>query len=126
MEDRNIFCANWDSSEEKYVVGKHGEVSKVVLDDAYFVAGEISRGMPDDQYLHERDVEKVNFEIDISGNKITADDVSSPSKSYLKKFPGVYKGVAHYVRNLDRIPVGRFICPDCSNNVEFKENINNL
>lgn len=123
MHDRDVYCVKWNEDEERYEIGQHGKVDTVVLKDAYFCAPDISRHMPDGQYVNERDVEKVDFTVDISGDEITEDDVSSRSSSYLQKFPNVYTGVAGFVSNLERIPVGRFECSHCNNNVEFKENI---
>lgn len=108
-------CSIWNNEEERLEEGPHGQVNEIVLKDAYFVAHEISTHMPGNQRVDERDVEMVDFTIDISDDEITEDDISSSSSNYLEKFPGVYEGVAGYVANLDRVPAERFQCPHCDN-----------
>lgn len=116
-------CSIWNTDEERLEEGPHGQVNEIVLKDAYFVAYEISSHMPGNQRVDERDVEKVDFNIDISGDEITEEDVSSSSSSYLEKFPGVYEGVAGYVANLDRVPAERFQCPQCDNYLASEEDM---
>lgn len=115
MTDMEFHCSVWNAEEQLIEEGPHGEVDTIVLKDAYFVAGEISQHMPEGQYVHEKDVEMVDFTVDVSGDEVTEEDVSSEAASYLEKFPGVYEGVAGYVENLDRVPAERFQCPHCEN-----------
>jgi hypothetical protein len=110
-----FYCSVWNDEKGKLEEGQHEKVDEIVLKDAYFVAYDISKHMPENQRVDERDVEMVDFRIDISGDEITEDDVSSRSSEYLEKFPGVYEGVAGYVENLDRVPAEQFQCPKCSN-----------
>lgn len=121
--DIDFHCSVWNADEERIEEGDHGQVEEIVLKDAYFVAYEISQHMPGNQRVDERDVEMVDFTIDISGDEITEEDVSSSSSSYLEKFPGVYEGVAGYVANLDRVPAERFQCPHCDNYLSSGEQL---
>lgn len=113
--DIEFHCSEWNDEDETLEEGPHGQVDEIILKDAYFVAYDISQHMPGDQRVDERDMEMVDFTIDISGDEITEDDVTSNSSNYLNKFPDVYEGVAGYIENLDRVPVDRFQCPHCDN-----------
>lgn len=113
----DFYCSVWNDDTESVEKGPHGKLETVIVNDAYFIASDISRNMPDNQRVDELDMEGVEFTVDVSGDTITEDDVTSSAKRYLEKFPNVYTGVAKYVENLDHVPVDRLSCPHCGNTV---------
>lgn len=118
---RDYSCVKWNEDEEMYELGEHGQVDKIIVKDAYFIAGELSSRLPNNQYINERDLEMVDFTVDVSGDEITGEDVRSSSRKYLEKFPNIYEAVAEYVKDLEEIPVGRIKCPKCDNDVDYSE-----
>lgn len=120
------YCAEWDNDSQKYKEGDHGKLDEVVVEDGYFIASQLSQHLPDDQYVGERDLEGVDFTVDVSDSELTGDDVTSRSRSYLEKFPNIYVAVAKYVENVDEIPVGRIVCPHCGNDAAYPSDISDV
>lgn len=111
----DFYCSTWDDEAYKVEKGPHGKLQEIIISDGYFVAPEISANMPNNQRVSQLDLEGVSFTVDVSGDTITEDDVTSNAKRYLQKFPNVYVGVANYVENIKHVPAESFLCPHCNN-----------